>query len=167
MTDFTNILPVNSIIFTVLPVNLKPGKSSTLLETGNNTEDLSLDPLKKFVLNNFGNLPRFCNLPRFGNLPLVLCWPFWLLTKSSIHHIFFFRLYGIWQNDFSEFLCKSDFWKSECFPCIPSRLSLLRTSLMHVLGSEDSNWAFNKYFVKMKIKREKQIFLGYIKILNF
>jgi hypothetical protein len=27
------ILPVNSIFFTILPVNLKPGKSSTLIST--------------------------------------------------------------------------------------------------------------------------------------
>jgi hypothetical protein len=30
---FLPILPVNLIFFTILPVNLKPGKSSTLLHT--------------------------------------------------------------------------------------------------------------------------------------
>jgi hypothetical protein len=42
---FLPILPVNLIFFTVLPVNLKPSKSSTLFET-------SLDLLSKWIFSN-------------------------------------------------------------------------------------------------------------------
>ncbi len=49
---FLPILPVNLFFFTILPVNLKPGKSSTLVEGGRASNDHFVEKRKITSIKN-------------------------------------------------------------------------------------------------------------------
>ncbi len=86
------ILPVNSIIFTILPVNLKPGKSSTLLCT-----TATLENQKTWPLFRGWSLKITINTEKLGiRLAVVDRWPLfrggrctqvWLFSQTCVQRL--------------------------------------------------------------------------------